>query len=106
MQTLARFMMRNRWWVIAAWIVFMIASNGISMALGGANYKDEFKLPHTETDTDSKLLKNARQGNQNGIVGILVVHALSGDLKNPPPAVSAAMVQVCKIGAEVVQVGS
>jgi RND superfamily putative drug exporter len=106
MQTLARFMMRNRWWVIAAWLVFMIASNGISMALGGANYKDEFKLPHTQTDTVSTLLKNAGQGNQNGIDGIMVLKATSGDLTSPPAAVSAALTNVCKLGAEVVAVAS
>src|SRR5277367_3586887 len=95
MQTLARFMMRNRWWVIVAWIAFVLLTNGISKGLGGANYKDEFKLPHTETQTVSDLLKNAGQNGQNGIDGILVLHAKSGDLTTPPPAVVQALEAQC-----------
>src|ERR1700749_915714 len=77
MDKLARFMMRNRWWVIVAWIAFMVLTNLISRGLGGANYNDEFKLPHTETQTVSNLLKDSGQTNQNGIDGIMVVHASS-----------------------------
>jgi putative drug exporter of the RND superfamily len=106
MQTLARFMMRNRWWVIVAWIGFVVLTNGISQSLGGANYKDEFKLPHTETDTVSNLLKNAGQNGQNGIDGIMVLHAKTGDLKTAPPAVVAALQRQCQLGAEVVQIAS
>jgi RND superfamily putative drug exporter len=51
MQTLARFAVRRRWWVVGGWIVFIIAAQALLSGLGGANYKDDFKLPHTETQT-------------------------------------------------------
>jgi RND superfamily putative drug exporter len=107
MQTLARFMMRNRWWVIVAWIAFMILTNVVSRGLGGANYKDEFKLPHTETQTVSDLLKNAGQNGQNGIDGIMVVHATNGaSLKTPPASVVTALEQQCKSDSAIVQIAT
>ena len=106
MDKLARFMMRNRWWVILSWIAFVLLTNGISRGLGGANYKDEFKLPHTETQTVSDLLSHAGQNNQNGIDGILVLHAKTGDLKTAPASVITALEGQCvKIGT-VVQIAS
>jgi RND superfamily putative drug exporter len=111
MDKLARFMMRNRWWVIISWIVFMLITNGLSKGLGGANYKDEFKLPHTETQTVSNLLDKAGQGSQNGIDGIMVVHEKTAgtpasDLATPPETVTPALQNLCRIGAEVVSIGS
>jgi RND superfamily putative drug exporter len=106
MDKLARFMIRNRWWVIIGWIAVMILSNGISRGLGGANYKDEFKLPHTETQTVSDLLTSAGQTNQNGIDGILVLRATNGDLKTAPPAVVSKLQAQCADGSAVVALAS
>jgi RND superfamily putative drug exporter len=104
MDKLARFMIRNRWWVIVAWIAAILLANGLSKSLGGANYKDEFKLPHTETNTVSNLLKSSGQNNQNGIDGTLVLHARSGTLQTPPAAVLTALENQCTLKAEVVQI--
>jgi len=106
MDKLARFAIRNRWWVIGIWIAFMVLTNGIASSLGGANYKDEFKLPHTETQTVSDLLTKAGQSGQNGIDGIMVLHAKSGDLKAAPPSVVTALQGVCVKGGSVVQIAS
>jgi RND superfamily putative drug exporter len=48
-RNLAQFAIRHRWWVIAGWLVFIVGTQAIAGSLGGANYKDEFKLPGTET---------------------------------------------------------
>ncbi len=106
MQTLARFAIQRRWWVIGGWIAFIVLAQVISGGLGGANYRDEFKLPHTETQTVSDLLKNSGQNNQNGIDGIMVVHAKSGDLKTAPPAVVSALQAQCVPATEVTSISS
>src|ERR1700753_4206477 len=102
MDKLARFMIRNRWWVIVGWIVFLLLANGISRGLGGANYKDEFKLPHTETHTVADLLKNVGQATPNGIDGLMVLQTSSGTLAQPPAGVVDALVAECKAGNKVV----
>jgi putative drug exporter of the RND superfamily len=104
MQSLARFAIRHRWWVIAAWLAFIVLAQGISSSLGGANYRDEFKLPHTETDTVSTLLKSSGLDNQNGIDGIMVVHAKSGTVQSPPDGVVAALEKLCTPGSKVTQI--
>ncbi len=106
MDKLARFMIRNRWWVITAWIVLIIGTNAITHSLGGANYKDEFKLPHTETQTVSDLLTNAGQGGQNGIDGLMVLHAKSGDLTTPPAEVITTLEGLCSTDGKVLTVAT
>ena len=106
MDKLARFMMRNRWWVILAWIAFVLLTNVVSKAMGGANYNDQFKLPHTETQTVSNLLSKAGQTNQNGIDGIMVVHAKSGSLATQPPQVISTLEAQCGSGTSVVTIAS
>jgi putative drug exporter of the RND superfamily len=106
MEKLARFMIRNRWWVIVAWIAFVVLTNAISSGLGGANYKDEFKLPHTETDTVSNLLKSAGQNNQNGVDGIMVLKSKTGSVATPPDGVVPALEKVCTLGSHVASIAS
>jgi len=106
MDKLARFVIRNRWWVIVGWIVFILLANGVSRGLGGANYKDEFKLPHTQTQTVSNLFKSSGQNNQNGLDGLVVLHATTGDLKTAPATLTDALTGLCRLGAGVVTVDS
>jgi RND superfamily putative drug exporter len=101
MQTLARAVMRYRWLVIAGWLAFIVLAQVISGALGGANYRDEFTLPHTETQTVSDLLKNAGQDSQNGIDGLMVLHTTSGTLAQPPAGVVSVLEQQCTAGNKV-----
>ena len=95
MQSLARFAIRHRWWVIGAWLVLIVLAQGLSSALGGAHYKDTFSLPGTETETVMNLLKSSGQESQNGLSGQVVLHAESGNLKTPPPKVLDAVQQLC-----------
>jgi RND superfamily putative drug exporter len=106
MERLARFVITKRWWVVLGWIAFVVLTNVISQGLGGASYKDEFKLPHTETQTVSDLLANSGQSNQNGIDGIMVVHSKNGSLASPPAGLIAALERQCAAGSKVVTVGS
>ena len=106
MRTIARFAIEKRWFVIAAWVLFILLAQGISASLGGASYKDEFKLPHTETQTVSNLLKQAGQNNQNGIDGLMVVHAKSGTATTPPPGVVDALEAQCSATSKVVSISS
>ena len=80
MQKLARLAIQRRWLVIGAWLAFIVLAQGISGALGGANYKDTFSLPHTETASVAKVLKNAGLDSQNGATGTVVLKAKTGDV--------------------------
>jgi len=104
MKALAEFAVKRRWWVIAAWLAFIVAAQGISNSLGGAAYKDTFSLPHTETASVAKVLKNAGLDNQNGATGTVVLKAKTGTLASAPAAVQPALVKLCSAGDEVAQI--
>src|SRR6266496_3890428 len=106
MQKLARLAIQRRWLVIVAWLAFIVIAQGISGSLGGANYKDTFSLPHTETDSVIKLLKHSGQNSQNGLSGQVVMHAKSGDLANPPANVLPELQKLCADKFDVTSVTS
>jgi RND superfamily putative drug exporter len=106
MQRLARLAIQRRWLVIVAWLAFVVITQGISGSLGGANYKDTFSLPHTETDAVMKLLKNSGQDNQTGLSGQVVMHAKSGDIASPPANVLPALQKLCGDNLDVVAITS
>ncbi|MGC2169141.1 MAG: MMPL family transporter [Acidimicrobiales bacterium] len=56
MQSLARFCVRRRWWVLAAWVVVFLLVNGVSHAEGSA-YSNAFSLPGTNSTMAQNLLK-------------------------------------------------
>jgi putative drug exporter of the RND superfamily len=106
MQRLARFAIQRRWLVIVAWLAFVVITQGIASSLGGANYKDTFSLPHTETDRVIKLLKNSGQDSQNGLSGQVVMHAKTGNLQTAPEDVLPALQNLCAEKFDVVSVTS
>jgi putative drug exporter of the RND superfamily len=106
MQRLARFAIQRRWLVIVGWLAFIVITQGIASSLGGANYKDTFSLPHTETDRVIKLLNNSGQDSQNGLSGQVVMHAKSGNLQSPPENVLPALQNLCAEKFDVVSVTS
>jgi putative drug exporter of the RND superfamily len=102
-QTLARFAVRHRWWVIGGWLAFIVLAQALAAGVGGATYKNVFTLPHTETQTVLDLLKASGEGGQAGQAGTMVVHAKSGTLRptTPPPGLMAALRGVCDDGDHV-----
>jgi RND superfamily putative drug exporter len=106
MQTLARFAVRRRWWVVGGWIVFIIAAQALLSGLGGANYKDDFKLPHTETQTVSELLKKSGLDSQNGASGTMVLHAKSGTVADYAAKVQPELQKLCTSGHGIASVTS
>jgi len=106
MTRLARLAIQRRWLVIVAWLAFIVIAQAISGSLGGANYKDTFSLPHTETDSVIKLLKHSGQNNQNGLSGQVVMHAKSGDLAAAPPNVLPDLQKLCGDKFDVTKVTS
>jgi putative drug exporter of the RND superfamily len=101
MKTLANFAVKHRWWVVAAWIIFIFVAQGISGALGGPNYKDTFSLPHTETASVTNVLKSADLANQSGATGTVVLKAKTGTLSTAPAALAPALVKLCSAGHDV-----
>jgi putative drug exporter of the RND superfamily len=98
MQTLARFAVQRRWWVVAGWIAFIVFAQALLAGLGGANYKDDFKLPHTETQTVAELLKKAGLDAQNGASGTMVLHAKSGTINDFESTIQPALQKLCSTG--------
>ena len=66
MQSIARFATRYRWFVLAGWILVIVALQAVAGAAGGSAYKDVFTLPHTETQTVLDLLKSHGLQNRAG----------------------------------------
>jgi len=58
LQRLARLMYRRRRWVLAGWIVLLIATFALASSLNGA-FKTEFKLPGTESQAAFDLLEKS-----------------------------------------------
>lgn len=107
MQTLARFAIRHRWWIIGAWLAFVILAQGIASSLGGANYKDTFSLPNTETATVANLLKRAGLNNQNGASGTVVLHNKNDAAFTGAPAdLEPMLAKVCTSGNRVVLIAT
>ncbi|SQD97523.1 MMPL domain protein [Parafrankia sp. Ea1.12] len=106
MKRIAELAVRRRWFVVAGWIVFIVAVQGIAGAMGGASYKDTFSLPHTETASVAKLLEDAGLNNQNGAPGTVVIKSESGTLTQPPAKLKPALAEVCSSGNHVALIAS
>jgi putative drug exporter of the RND superfamily len=107
MKRIAEFAIRRRWYVIAGWIVVILAAQGIASAMGGPAYKDTFSLPHTETASVAKLLKNAGLDNQNGVTGTVVVkNTDNAAFVGAPPQIRPALVKVCTSGNHVAMIAT
>jgi RND superfamily putative drug exporter len=98
MQTIARFAVRRRWWVVGGWIAFIVLTQVVLGALGGSSYKDDFKLPHTETETVAKLLNSSGLDSQNGASGTMVLHVNGGTVADAAGRVQPALRQLCSAG--------
>src|SRR4051794_5411382 len=102
MKTLAEFAIRRRWFVVAGWIIFVIAVQAIAGAAGGAAYKDTFSLPGTETASVTNLLKGAGLSNQSGVSGTVVVKNKNGvPFAAEPAELTAGLAKLCTAGKHV-----
>ncbi len=86
LQRLARTMYRRRRFVLAGWIVLLIATFALSSSVGGA-FKTEFKLPGTESQAAFDLLEKSSFRNRQ-IQAQIVFRAADGV---QTPAVREAM---------------
>jgi putative drug exporter of the RND superfamily len=96
MRALGRFAVTHRWWVVGAWVVAILAIQVLASAAGGANYKNDFKLPHTEAQTVSDLLTKAKLDQANSATGTVVLHAKTGTLTGDPAGFTAAVSKLCQ----------
>jgi RND superfamily putative drug exporter len=81
MTSLARWCYRNRWIVLSAWLVALIASLALSMGIG-SHYDNDFNLPGTDSQRASDLL-NANFPAQSGDLDTIVLHTRTGQLTDP-----------------------
>jgi RND superfamily putative drug exporter len=106
MQTIARFAVQRRWWVVAGWIAFIIGTQVLLSALGGSNYRDDFKLPHTESQTVAQLLNRSGLDAQNGASGTMVLRAKSGAISDATTTVKPALEKLCTSGKGIATIDS
>ncbi len=99
MTTLARLAIRYRWWVIAAWIGAIVGLQLISAAVGGATYRNDFRLPHTETQTVSNLLNAAHLTGTSGTSGTVVAHSTRGTLTARTAQLTPALAKLCTVAS-------
>lgn len=95
MERLARFCIRNRWWVVGAWIAIIAGTTVIAGAAGGADYRNEFTLPGTETEAVANLLEDAGLTDRSGDSGTMVLHALSGSAADYQDQVQPVLRAAC-----------
>jgi RND superfamily putative drug exporter len=88
MRTLARWCFRNKWLVIAAWIVAAVGLNGVLSGVGTA-YTDNFKLPHTDSFDAIRLLQH-NVPRSSGDTEQLVIAVKSGRVTDPGPRARTA----------------
>jgi RND superfamily putative drug exporter len=100
----ALFLVRRRWYVLGAWVLLLIIMSFVAKAAGGADYRDVFKLPGTETQTVSDLLKKANLNSTNGVDGLMVLQSKNGDLTQLPPSVQEKASALCASDSKVLQV--
>src|SRR6201996_2465829 len=97
MKAIAEFAVRRRWLVIVAWLILVVAAQGIAGAMGGSAYKDTFSLPNTETATVATLLKNAGLDNQNGVAGTVVLKNTNNSaFTGAPSGLESALTGLCR----------
>uniref|UniRef100_A0AAU3HSB5 MMPL family transporter n=1 Tax=Streptomyces sp. NBC_01393 TaxID=2903851 RepID=A0AAU3HSB5_9ACTN len=84
MKALSRFATRHRWWVIIGWIAAIALIQVLSSSAGGARYKDDLKMPGTDSQAAADLLAKAHLAQQSNPTGTLVLHARTGTLASEP----------------------
>jgi RND superfamily putative drug exporter len=81
MNSLARWCYRRRRIVLLGWLVALVASVTLSMAIG-SHYDNDFNLPGTDSQRASDLL-NASFPAQSGDLDTIVLHAREGKVTDP-----------------------
>ncbi len=81
MKKLAKWCFNHKFVVIGVWVVAAIALNAIEGSVGSA-YKDDFKLPHTDSFDAIRLLQN-NVPKASGDSDQIVIAAKSGSLSDP-----------------------
>jgi putative drug exporter of the RND superfamily len=81
MEKLARWCFRNRWKTVGIWILLIVVLQAMSGSFG-AHYKDDFKLPNTESKRALDLLM-ANAPKESGESMQVVVHTKSGTVDDP-----------------------
>jgi putative drug exporter of the RND superfamily len=81
MRKLASWCFRHKWLTLAAWVLALVALNGLHGAAGSA-YSDNVKLPHTESFDAVRLLQKATP-RTSGETDQLVFAVTSGKVTDP-----------------------
>jgi putative drug exporter of the RND superfamily len=87
LKRIARTSYRRRRWVVAGWIVFLVAISAVGSAAGGV-FKNDFALPGSESSDAFDLLEERGFGDRAGFTGQIVFEADEGV---DDPAVQEAM---------------
>lgn len=81
--------------MVAALIAVIVGTAVISSATGGADYRNEFTLPGTETEAVANLLRDAGLSDQSGDSGTMVLHARTGAVADYENVVEPVLQAAC-----------
>jgi RND superfamily putative drug exporter len=95
LKSLARFSVRHRWWVLAAWIVVFILINVVSHAEGSA-YSNAFSLPGTNSTMAQSLLQKGFT-QQSGDADQIVFHSTGGSVASHEASIQGVLTKVSKL---------
>lgn len=90
-----RFSARHGWWVVAAWIVLLIAAT-LGHRITGGEYSDNFQLANSSAQQGADLLK-AHEPSAGGQTGQLVFTVDDGTLNSHSSQLTAATQNVAKL---------
>jgi putative drug exporter of the RND superfamily len=95
LKSLARFSVRHRWWVLAAWIVVFFLINGVSHAEGSA-YSNAFSLPGTNSTMAQSLLQKGF-AQQSGDTDQIVFSSTGGSVASHEASIQRALTKISKL---------
>jgi putative drug exporter of the RND superfamily len=81
MRSTAKWCFRNRWAVVIAWVLAIVAVNAVHASLG-SNYADDFELPHTQSFAADRLLEHAAR-RASGDTEQVVIAVRHGHVTDP-----------------------
>lgn len=92
---IARFAIGRRWMVVTAWLLLLVAVQGLSGLVGGPAYHESLALPGTDSAQVNALLGHVGQNGQTGATGVMVIRSRPGDLRKAQQVVYSVLRSAC-----------
>ena len=95
LERLGRWVVQHRWWVVAAWVLVLLAMTGADRAANG-NYVNNYTVPGSQSSNGLSVLR-ADFRSASGYSGQIVFHATRGTVADQSKAVATTMKNVAAL---------